>query len=237
MRASIIMGTYKRDALLDVGLCSMARQRVRDCEIVVVNDGPDTPETRAICDKHGARYIVPDRDSGEWRNPANALNVAAQHAQGDVLVLTCPEIYHVDDCIEPLIACVEDDPYALAVPQGKDEHAAGVYDGHNYSQLHTLNTYMPFCMAVKADHFAAVGGYDPAFSGLSGDDMDTIKRLRLHGCHHRLLGHLRIIHLYHPKQAPQTNERLVASLKLLQKKTADYRKQYQCPANTLLDAY
>jgi len=236
MRASVIMGTYKRDGLLDAGLHSMARQRVRDCEIVVVNDGPDTPETRAICDKHGARYILPERNSAEWRNPACALNVAAQHARGDVLVLTCPEVYQVDDCFEELIACVEADPLALAIPQGKNEHTPGYYTGHNYSQLQQLNTYLPFCLAVSAAKFNEIGGYDPAFANLTMDDVDFIHRLRMAGCHHRLKDHLRVIHLYHAKQAPQTNERYLTSSKLLHQRISEFRKTGQYGPNMFLSA-
>jgi len=64
-------------------------------------------------------------------------------------------------------------------------------------------------MAVRREHFEAIGGYDEDFTGQSFDDDDLVTRLEMYGCEY-VNTNARCIHLYHDRQIPskQQNSRL-----------------------------
>jgi len=89
LTASIIVPTRDRAGYLDVALASIAPQATAaGAELLVVDDGPDGA-TRAIAERHGARYVAHDRPRG--LNAARNTGIDA--ARGELLVF-------VDDDVE-----------------------------------------------------------------------------------------------------------------------------------------
>lgn len=87
--ASIIVPTQDRPAYLDVALRSIASQaEAAGAEVIVVDDGPDDA-TRAVAERHGARYVA--------RTPPHGLN-AARNAGIDAAAAEL--LVFVDDDVE-----------------------------------------------------------------------------------------------------------------------------------------
>jgi GT2 family glycosyltransferase len=80
--ASVIFPTRGRFAYLEVALASVAPQaRAHGAEIVVVEDDPEDPATRALVERRGGRYVA----HGEPRGINVARNTGIEAATGDLL--------------------------------------------------------------------------------------------------------------------------------------------------------
>ena len=80
--ASILIPTRQRRDYLAVALASVAAQAAEHgAELIVVEDDPEDAETRALAERHGARYLA----HGEPRGLNAARNTAIAAAQSDLL--------------------------------------------------------------------------------------------------------------------------------------------------------
>lgn len=201
-KATIVMTTFDRDCLLQLGLESI-RRHDDNIEILVINDGvPGNVES--ICRFFHAKHIFTGHRNKEkmlWRVPGYALNIGVKLAQTDIIFLTCAEMYHVDNCIKAMIEAIENDSMALAIPEGKDDDGRFLRNLNNeekYAECIPLRTELPFLLALRREHFINIGGYDEDFTGQSYDDDDLVDRLQLYGCHYVKVKE-RCVHLYHPR--------------------------------------
>lgn len=104
MKASVCMSTFNRPQVLDKVLGSIFSQNIPfDYEVIVVDDGPCSDDTRLVCEKYPIKYIRIDRDP-TWRNPSVARNVAYRSAKGEVVIAQSDDVMHIgDNCIEKLV--------------------------------------------------------------------------------------------------------------------------------------
>jgi len=234
LKVSILITAFQRPHLLKWNLFSLARQEIPfPYEVLVLNDGvPD--ETEGLCRKYrnrlNVRYVFTGQRNlqGEikYRVPGFALNIGAKLSCGDILIISCAEMFHLNDTIACLSGPVMANSRLLATAIGMDDKDASFleyvesnggdfdYDAylHNYPRL---NTRLPFLMAISRKEFYAIGGYDEDFTGFAYDDDDLVSRLQDNGCS-LCLTQAQTIHLYHPRhddshvQSPemQLNRRL-----------------------------
>lgn len=222
-KVSILITSFLRPHLLKWNLISLARQNIAlDFETIVLNDGlPD--ETESLC--HGyeeqlnLRYLFTGHRNlyGQikYRVPGFALNIGAQNASGDIIIITCAEMFHLNDSINHLARAVLLNRKLLGTAVGMDDDGtfleyitrnAGEYDFNAYlNNYWRLNTRLPFLMAINRNEFFAIRGYDEDFTGFAYDDNDLIGRLLNNGCRLCLTQAL-TIHLYHPRHDDDKEE-------------------------------
>jgi GT2 family glycosyltransferase len=187
--AAVILPTAGRPAYLDVALASIVPQaHALGADVLVVDDGPSA-ETRAIAERHGARYVAHDRSRGlnaarntgarETTAPLLAyvdddvevhagwlasLIVADASQPADIGVFTGPILARFDD--HPLRLCGREDPPITHLdlgPQDRDcEHAWGAN------------------MAVRRAALERVGPFDESRE-LYGDEQEWQARLKAGG--------------------------------------------------------
>jgi len=221
IRASLIIAAYNRDNLLKQCLPTIIRQSVDQLEIFVCDEAETPVTTKSLIDKY--RDTIKYLHTGQtkelgrkWRVPGFAFNIGVKQTVGDVLILSSAEIYHVDDCLEPMIQAVEKDDKALAIPRGKD--AADGQTADQFDEMRTLNTELPFLMAMHRKYYEQVGGFDEDFTGHGRDDVDLVGRLKHVGCHYIRLP-CRCIHLYHPLgKSDPSKAGLVSNMEIYRKK-------------------
>ncbi len=214
---SIIVTTFKRPHLLKWGLFSLAQQAMPvEFETIILTDGIDD-ETKMICqqykEKLNIRYIFTGHRNldGEmkWRVPGFAINIGVKLSKGKVLVISCAEMFHLNDCIAQLTFPVLANKKRLSIPIARDdqdgsflqhlETTGGKFDyGDFYNNYPHLNTRLPFLMAVSREEFSAIGGYDEDFTGIGYDDNDLMLRLQKNGCHYFQTA-AETIHLFHER--------------------------------------
>ena len=216
MELSIIIPSYKRADLLFYGLDSLSKQTIKSSyEVIVLNDGV-RDDTAKICnlfkDRLNIRHIFTGhRNSPEpvWRIPGFAINIGARMARGRSMIIMCPEIYILDDCIQTIIDTLRKNPHALIITDGKDDQDENFLkkvkekESINrlldlYPSMPGLNTDLPFFFGLNTQSFIEIGGYDEDFIGNCWDDQDIVKRLHQNGGKHKKID-FRVVHLYHSR--------------------------------------
>ena len=215
--ASIIITTFQRPHLLKWGLFSLAQQAMpADFETIVLNDGVED-ESEAICKQYehilNLKYVFTgQRNLGgtiKWRVPGFAINIGAKMSRGKVLILSCAEMFHLNDCIAQLSLPLLSNSKYMGIPIARDDQGGsflgqlnatgGKFDlnafYHNYPGL---NTKLPFLTSIRREEFFAIGGYDEDFTGIGYDDNDLMTRLVKNGCSYYQTA-AAAIHLYHER--------------------------------------
>lgn len=221
MDLSIIIPSFKRADLLDFGLRSLSQQKViSPFEVIVLNDGiPDN--TQRVCESYknklNIRYVFTgQRNHPEpvWRIPGFAINIGAKMANGKFMVIMCPEMYLLDDCLQLVIDNLKANPKSLVITEGKDDQDCvflnNIKQRTNLNELNKiyvntpdLNTEFPFFFGVSTADFIDIGGYDEDFLGNCWDDQDVIMRLKQNGASYLKLPY-RVVHLYHSRLRYET---------------------------------
>lgn len=214
MKVSIIIPSFKRAHLLQWNLLSLSKQTIPfDFETIVLNDGlPD--ETEQLCaafkDHLNLKYIFTGKRNNPnkiiWRVPGFVLNIGVKQAKGDIIVICCAEMFHINNTIELLAKAVDDK--VIAIPKAKDDNGAflrvltnnkGRFNLAEYELQPPLeNVKFPFLIAMKWDEFVSIGGYDEDFTGTDYDDTDFVGRLVKNGCVYKET-EAQTIHLWHPR--------------------------------------
>lgn len=146
---------------------------------------------------HPTKYKHMNNIPGFWRTPAVSFNTGVNMAQGDVIILSCPEMYSLNDTIDILsdACCVNK---VIAIPRGMDDRDGLYLREGKCDNLFALNTRLPFFMALRRSDYLAIGGYDESMIGISFDDDDFVARMKDYGCRY-VETDARVIHLYHPR--------------------------------------
>ncbi len=214
---SIIITSFQRPHLLKWGLFSLAQQAMpADFETIVLNDGfPD--ESEKICQQYkqklNLRYVFTGQRNlnggSKWRVPGFAINIGAKLSAGNVLILSCAEMFHLNDSIVQLTYPLLHDKQRLGIPIGRDDHDAsflnnlannnGNFD-HQFFYHHYrwLDTRLPFLTSISREAFFTIGGYDEDFMGIGYEDNDLVERLLNNGGYYFQTA-AEAIHLYHDR--------------------------------------
>ena len=219
MDLSIIIPSFKREELLRWGLTSLSLQKVYSkFEVIVLNEGIEDG-TEEVCkkfkDKLDIKYLFTGkRNTSElkWRVPGFAINIGAKQASGRNIIISCPEIYLIEeDIIQQYINILNSIPKALVITNGKDDADSVFLNNLNdnskislsemydlSARMSFLNTKFPFFLGVNRKEFVNIGGYDEDFVGYCWDDKDIVDRLVWNGGHYYKVDG-RIVHLFHSR--------------------------------------
>jgi glycosyltransferase involved in cell wall biosynthesis len=213
---SIIITSFQRSKLLRYGLNSYLKQDLNfNYEILVINDGVED-DTEAVCkefqNKLNIRYIFTGQRNKEllqWRVPAVAINIGAKLTEGKNIIISCSEIFLLNNCIKKISDTLNNFPNGIVIPEGKDDNE-GLFlkyldsnltgDELSYFfKLPPLNTELPFFMGISKTQFEELNGYDEDFVGYCWEDADFVDRLKYNKCDFIRLPE-KIIHIYHPRK-------------------------------------
>jgi glycosyltransferase involved in cell wall biosynthesis len=108
---SIIIPTRNEADTLEECLKSILAQSISPLEIIIV-DGGSTDNTLEIAEKYAARIIK----EGEFASPANARNLGAENAKGDVLLIMDADIMLEKNCLGQALELFKDRNVIAVVP-------------------------------------------------------------------------------------------------------------------------
>jgi len=232
MRASVIIATHRRNPLLKWNLMSLVWPlKEEDIEVLILDDSHAIDEgCQTLAADFGATYIHTGKtkDSDHWRTPGFAFNIGAKLAQGDVLVLSCAEVYHPVNTLKLMLSVMDDS--AVVIPRCIRDDKGGILgvlqqkvmpNTSEIERLRALDSTLPFFMAMKRKRFLDIGGYDEDFTGVCWDDNDISERLILHDEGKYVTVPADVVHLFHPRH----NYRSAAIMKRWNHNKALYDKR------------
>jgi len=231
--ASILITSYLRSSYLQFHFCSLISQKEVDWsqhEIIVLNDGVEDT-TLGVCQYFHdlglpIRYLFTgqrNRNGMQWRVPGYAWNIGIQECDSNIVVLTCAEMYHVGNTLNPIISPVLQDEKALGTPnqiyedkgmligalskENNEKRPSLIKRGLQQSYITSKSPFsphqdMPFWMAIARKNLVEIGGFDEDFIGVACEDSDLMNRLLAFGCYYRKV-EATVIHLNHGTRNPK----------------------------------
>lgn len=187
---SVIVPVYNDGRRLAVCLERLFKSEDAAFEVIVVNDG-STDHSVDVARAHPVRLTFLPVRSG----PAAARNAGANLAKGDYLVFIDADVSVHRDTLAALAGTFTSDPSVDAVFGSYDtKPAAPNFISHYKNLVHHYvhqsshehaSTFWSGCGAVKKNVFYAVGGFDPAFTRSTVEDIEL--GVRLHRAGHRIV--------------------------------------------------
>ncbi len=213
-KISIVMAYYNRQGLLAKTMESIRMTRDDNYEIVVVDDGSDTP---VKCNE--ARIIRIEKTSKWWTNPCIPFNIGFNNAIGDIIIIQNPECYHMGDIVSYVRNNIQQNRYLSfgcyamnnadtanflrgIVPTLNNQ----IFSGQTRNGWYNHSIYRPmayhFCSAILRQDLNMIGGFDERYaSGISYDDDDFIRSIKMLGMEVKIVDAPYVLHQYHPHMA------------------------------------
>ncbi len=172
-------------------------------EVVVVDDG-STDNTAAVVSSYPVIYL-----KQENAGPASARNFGAKHAKGDVFIFTDADCLPETGWLSNLIAGFSSNDigsvcgsYAIANPE--KQLARVIHDEilfrHQRLMPEFPRAFGSYNVAIRADLFRSVGGFNAVYRNASGEDNDLSYKIlatgrKIHFLRGALVAHFHQTHL------------------------------------------
>jgi GT2 family glycosyltransferase len=184
---SIVIPTYARPARLVSCLQSLARlDYPRDrFEVIVVDDGSEKPPEAVIDDFHDRFEVVLLTQSHQ--GPATARNTGAMRAKGQFLAFTDDDCEPDSQWVNAFASALTDKPDVAVGGRTLNRFNDNPYSAASqmlvdylYDYYNTDPNRAVFSasnnLALPADRFWTIGGFDPTFSCAAGEDREFCDR-------------------------------------------------------------
>lgn len=197
---SVVLPVYNGAATLDAALGALRASRLRDFELIVVDDASDD-DSAAIAARHAPDLLL--------RNTTNQGHMAARNrgvaaARGEILFFTDADVTVAPDTLERVGAWFADASVESVVglyePVQPHADLASAYKNawihHSYERsADTIDWFFTAVGAVRRDAFERVGGFVGCFRREGGGgDVDFGRRLHAAGVRIHLDKALRVTH-------------------------------------------
>ncbi len=187
MLFSIIVPVYNRPQEVDELLDSLCRQRFKDFEVIVVEDG-STERCDSVCERYQSQLALSyffKPNSG----PGPSRNYGAERSQGDYLIILDSDVIVPENYLETIQAELDREPAdAFGGPDRAHPSFTIIQKAINYSMTsffttggirggkQKLDKFYPrsFNLGIRKDVYEALGGFAPM---RYGEDIDLSTRI------------------------------------------------------------
>ena len=192
MLVSVIVPVYNGGVFLDNCLDALLTSNYPSFEMIVVDDGSTDDSVEISRRKRVSVLSTQQTRSG----PANARNVAAAGAQGEILLFVDADVVVKRDTLSKIVSVFEQNPNIAALFGSYDDEPAATnflsqYKNLQHHYVHQnsnsdASTFWAGLGAIRREVFNSVGGFDcKQFPVPSIEDIELGVRLRKAG--HRIL--------------------------------------------------
>jgi glycosyltransferase involved in cell wall biosynthesis len=197
---SVVIPVYNGGESFRACLSSLATLAPGAHEVIVVDDGSEDGSGR-LASEFGARVLSAPVRSG----PAQARNLGARHAGGDILLFVDADVAVRPDTVGRVTQAFCRDPGLSALFGSYDDAPAAADFVSQYKNLmhHYVHqtgredafTFWAGCGAIRREIFLSVGGFDERYRTPAIEDIELGYRLKSAGYRITLLKTLQVKHL------------------------------------------
>jgi len=218
MLVSLILPSYKRAELLDLNFQALLKNNSLNygLEIIVLNDYLED-RTKEVCLKYqdilNIRYFFTGKRNLEKitsRVAGFALNIGVKQALGEIIVLSCPEVFQLNNALDILVEATIKNPKSMVIPEyvlddRKNSFTQEILKDVNFkiseqylncTQDDIESAKMPFFMGMWKKEYLERGGYNEEMTGYAADDNEFITRLEFNGLNFVRVPS-KVVHLWH----------------------------------------
>jgi len=183
----VVIPTFGRQEALHGCLHALAALDYprEELEILVVDDGSPVPVEPLLDERCPAMAVGVIRQGN--RGPACARNLGAEHASGQILAFTDDDCAPRANWLKALVAALDEEPRALvggltrnALHDDLFAEASQELVGFLYGYFPEAQALLPFFtsnnIAMRREHFRALGGFDESFRFSAAEDRDLSER-------------------------------------------------------------
>ena len=212
---SIIIPIYNRSGLLDIGLNSLAKQSLREWELILIDEMSQEDLSRVykkypIKVKH-IRFNPKGHPYYKgYHTPSLAINLGIKHADGDVICITQPEVIHdTDNLIRGYEQAQQNElvyGHTILSHQKSNFTKEMTFnecwkEANRLSEPFADNALYWYAAFIKKAHIEAIRGVEEWYmGGVYAEDDDFKERLRLYGVLPVLNKAIRAVHINHNKE-------------------------------------
>ncbi len=216
MKISVVMSVWDREKLLNKTLESIEKSSIKDFELIIVDDASEVP---IVCPRADKIIRIEKKDKW-WYNPCIPYNKGFKEATGDVVIIQCPECYHVGDILSTVSDKIQTGTYlsfacyainavetvkfhnGIMPTIGNYVFSANSKRKLDYNGWFNHSKYRPmayhFCSAIMKSDLDALGGFDERYAmGIAYDDDELIRRVKRNMAVY-MIDTPFVIHQYHP---------------------------------------
>ena len=152
-KVSVIVPVYNEEKYLDECLKTLLNQSYKNIEIIVIDDG-SIDQSKHIAKKYSVKYI-----HQEHQGAAEAKNLGAQHATGDILLFADSDFYYDKEYVSDLVIL-------LLKRTAKGTYSKEIYIANPkniWSKCYSINANLTSERMVSADYPNKSTGYRTIF--------------------------------------------------------------------------
>jgi glycosyltransferase involved in cell wall biosynthesis len=179
--ASIIIPAYNAEKTLQTCLDALLQQTIHPEEIIVVDDG-STDSTRTIAESFSLVTLLSQKNQG----PANARNVGAKKARGDIILFIDSDCIAEKNWLEEMLKPFEDEKVVGVQGAYKTKQKSPIarfdqmdieYRYERMKKKDTIDWIGTYSAAYQRKVFMEAKGFDETFPKASGEDSELSYRL------------------------------------------------------------
>lgn len=190
---SVVIAVHNGGADLEKCLAAVSASSYQVCECILVDDASTDGMINAAAGRYGSRVIRLERQGG----PANARNLGAKEAVGDIIFFTDADVLLHPDAIARAVDVLQSDREIAAVIGSYDDqpgHASFISQYRNLfhhwvhqTSAEEASTFWTGCGAIRRNIFLEMGGFSQKYQRPSIEDIELGMRMRHSGHRIRLV--------------------------------------------------
>lgn len=224
---SIVTAYFNRKKLFYNTLKSISNSKVKDIEVIVVDDcSSDEHRLEDLTEEFPFLKVIRLEKENKWYiNPCVPFNIGIREAKGDIIVLQNPECYHLGDVLSDILTNLTNTNYLSYGCYSLDKertYKLSEINSDNIEQIKESLSPLPFQIireegglgwynhsvvrpvgyhflsAIKKENMDKLNGFDERYAkGIAYDDDELLVRIRRMGLNVIIMDNPFVLHQWH----------------------------------------
>jgi GT2 family glycosyltransferase len=224
---SIVTAYFNRKPLFYNTLKSIDKSKVKDLEVIVVDDcSSEEHRLEDLTEEFDFLRVIRLEKENKWYvNPCVPFNVGIREAKGDTIILQNPECFHIGDILSDVVERIQDSNYLAYACYSLDKGRTDILKEIHSEDTETIKEKIAplpyqiitqegglgwynhskvrpvayhFLSAIKKSNMDQLNGFDERYAkGIAYDDDELLVRIRRMGLNVEIVNNPFVLHQWH----------------------------------------